>query len=510
MKVMLTKALWILLPLLAGCMIGPNYHRPEVDTPEGFRFERADAKDTLNLEWWTLFGDEVLAGLIAEGLAYNKDIKIAAANIEDSIGILLQTRAALFPQIGYRASYVRLRNSLTTPGFSIFSPVPIFITAPNPQTTWQAVLNGSWEVDLWGRLKRLTQAAEANIWASYEARRQVILGLVSTIASSYFDLRGLDEQLAISIKTMESYGESLKTFELQFKYGQASQMLVAQAKTQYELAAAQIPKIQSQIIQLENSMSVLLGRNPGPIARGKSIYDLTLPPVPQDLPSDLLNQRPDLLQAESKLVAANAQIGAAQALYFPQLSLTGFFGNASQDLKNLFTSPSRTWNFTGSFTGPIFTAGAIYGQVQQAEAIHEELLIGYSLAIQQAFAEVESALIAHTMLGEQLEAQGRLVEAAKEYENLATLQFHGGYAPYFAVIQAQQQYFPSQLSWVQTRSQLFSSLVNIYQSMGGGWVTIAEQMTDPNSPCTLSIAPCEAEEEIQEDSLDDASSVVPL
>jgi len=465
----------IAIILLSSCMLGPNYHRPDIDVPESFHYEENDAKETLNLAWWKQFDDPVLEGLIDEALANNKDVKIAAANIVNAIGILITTRAPFFPQIGYNGSYIRMRNSETLASTQL--PLPIAFAIPNPQTTWQVVANGSWELDIWGRIRRQTEAARANVFATYEARQNVILSLVASVANSYIQLRGLDEQLVISIRTMNSYLEAVKYFELQYQYGQQSLMPVAQAKTQYEIAAAKVPEIKSQIAQTENALCVLLGRNPGPIERGKSIYELHLPDIPADIPSSLLSQRPDIMQAEQQLIAANAQIGAAQALYFPTISLTGFYGGASQELHNLFTGPSNTWNFTGSITGPIFTAGAIYGQVLQAKAEQQAALYNYEKIIQKAFADVETTLVEHTMLVDQFSAEGRLVEAAGQYQDLATLQYNEGYAPYFVVIQAQQQYFPAQLSWTQTRAQLFGSIVNIYQSMGGGWVLQAEELT---------------------------------
>lgn len=464
-----------LLLILSGCMVGPDYHRPIIDIPENFKYETKDAKHDLDLDWWTQFEDPVVEGLILEALANNKDVKIAAANIENALGILIQTRSQLFPQIGYTDTFNRTRTSNTLATTSLPGPIVI----PNPQTVWQVAGNASWEIDLWGRIRRLTESARAEVFASYEGRQNVILSLVAAVANSYINLRALDEQLAISIRTMNSYGESVRYFEYQFQYGQTSSMTVAQAKTQYEIAAAKIPQIKTSIVQTENALSVLLGRNPGHIQRGKSIYDITLPQVPADIPSSLLRQRPDIIQAEYNLIAANAQIGAAQALYYPSISLTGYYGNASQDLHKLFTGPSKAWSFTGSITGPIFTAGAIYGQVAQAQAQQQAALITYEKIIQNAFAEVENALNAHINFADELAAQERLVQAAGEYERLAELQFKGGYAPYFIVIQAQEQYFPAELAWAQTKAQLFTSLVNIYQAMGGGWVVIAEQMTDP-------------------------------
>jgi outer membrane protein, multidrug efflux system len=296
--------------LLSGCMIGPNYKRPGVDIPQTFHYQIKDAQETTNTVWWKQFQDPVLDSLIAEALANNKSVKIAAANIEQAAGFLIQTRSQLFPQIGYGAAGSRLRESE-----SLANPLPS--SASNPQTAYQAIATAGWEIDLWGRIRRLTEAAQANLLATEEARRGVILSLVATVANSYLQLRGLDEQLAISNRSLSTYAESVRLFELQFKYGQVSQMTVSQARTQYETAAATIPQIENQIVQTENAISILLGRNPGTIPRGKSIYELTLPAVPAGIPSQELERRPDILLAEQNLIAANAQIGAAS---LPSLS----------------------------------------------------------------------------------------------------------------------------------------------------------------------------------------------
>jgi multidrug efflux system outer membrane protein len=335
----------------------------------------------------------------------------------------------------------------------------------------------SWEIDLWGRIRRTSQAAQAGLFAAEEARRGIILSLVASVASDYIQLLGLDEQLRISKRSLDMYAESVRLFELQFKYGQVSQMNVEQAKTQYETAAAAIPQIESQIVQTENALSILLGRNPRTIQRSKTINELIPPPVPSGLPSDLLANRPDLRQAEQNLIAANAQIGAARALYFPTISLTGAFGFASSDLSDLFNGPARTWSYSGSFTGPIFKGGAIYGQVKQAEAAMKATLLSYQSAVQGSFFDVENALIARRKLVEQNQAQERLVMAGKEYARLARLQYDGGYSPYSTVLQAEQQLFPSELSYAQSRASLLISYVNIYKAMGGGWVIEAEKLT---------------------------------
>jgi len=305
----------------------------------------------------------------------------------------------------------------------------------------------------------------------------VILSLVASVASDYLQLRGLDAQLVVANQTLAAYGESVKLFELQFKYGQVSQMNVAQVQSQYETAAAQIPQIESQIAQTENALSILLGHNPGPIPRGKSIDELVLPTVPAGLPSQLLERRPDLMQSEQQLIAANAQIGAAKALYFPIISLTGAFGGTSSDLSKLFTGPARTWNYAGQIIGPIFTFGSVSGQVAQAEGGQQAALYNYDLAIQNAFSDVANALIANQKLQEQAAAQGRLVAALKDYARLATLQYNGGYTSYTTVLQAEQSLFPAELTLASVRAQVFNSGVSIYKAMGGGWVAIADKAT---------------------------------
>ncbi|MGE5794636.1 MAG: efflux transporter outer membrane subunit, partial [Bacteroidota bacterium] len=308
-----------------------------------------------------------------------------------------------------------------------------------------------------------------------EARRGVVLSLVAATASTYLQLLGLDDQLVVAKRTLDTYAQTLKLFELQFKYGQISRMNVEQVRSQYETAAAQIPLVETQIAQTETALAILLGRNPGPVARGKKLDALALPAVPAGVPSQLLERRPDLVQAEQQLVAANAQIGAAKAQYFPAISLTGAYGTASTELNNLFTGPSRLWSYGGSILGPIFTGGAIAGQVAQAEAGEKAAVANYRLAIQNAFGDVENALVANAKLGDQLAAQGRLVRALSEYARLARMQFDGGYTSYTTVLQAESQLFPAELNQAAIRAQLYASFVSIYQALGGGWVDKADE-----------------------------------
>ncbi|MFA6148139.1 MAG: efflux transporter outer membrane subunit [bacterium] len=451
------------LLLLAGCAVGPDYRRPVVDVPDAFRCSEKDARDAANIDWWREYRDPVLDALIADALANNKDVKIATANIEQAAGIVLQARASLFPQVGYTGDAARQRASEKNA-----TPIPSGVS--NPQTALSLFAGASWEIDLWGRMRRLSEAARANLLASEEARRGVILSLVAAVADNYLQLRGLDEQSSIARRTLAVYGESVRIFELKHKHGQVSRMNVEQARTQYESAASAIPQIEAEIARTENALSLLLGRNPGPIARGKSIHELALPAIPAAIPSRVLERRPDIAQGEQNLIAANAQIGAAKALYFPAISLTGNHGRASAELSDLFKGPARTWSFSGSITGPIFTAGSIAGQVRQAEAVRKGALLAYEATIQNAFADVENSLSDRARIAEQLEAQERLVAAAREYTRLARLQYDGGYSPYLAVIQAQEQLFPAELNHAKYRASLFTSYVNIYKAMGGGWI----------------------------------------
>jgi outer membrane protein, multidrug efflux system len=467
------RLIWFSLAvLLAGCKMGPDYRRPDLDVPQSFRFEEKDVLDTADTAWWQGFEEPVLDSLMAEALANNRDVKIAADNIERAAGVLMQTRAPLFPQANYGGTGSRQAGSE-------MNAAPWSPAVPNPFNSFQLVAGANWEIDLWGRIRRLSEAARAEMLSTREARRGVILSLVGSVAGGYVQLRGLDEQLEIARRTLATYGESLKLFELQFQHGQVSQMTVEQVRSQYQTAAAAIPQLESQIAQTENGLSILLGRNPGPIERGKAVSDLRLPAIPEGLPSQLLERRPDLAQAEQNLIAANAQIGAAKALYFPTISITGALGTESSDIKNLFKGAAGTWSYAGTFTGPIFAAGAIRGQVKQAKAQQQAAIESYQNAIQSAFGDVDNALVSRRKLSEQLEAQGGLVKALNEYTRLAWLQYNGGYTAYLTVLDAESQLFPAELNYAQAKASLLTAYVNIYKTMGGGWVTAAEKMTTP-------------------------------
>lgn len=464
----------ILLPLfvifVAGCMVGPDYRRPAVDMPQEWRFQEQEVKELADTRWWEQFDDPVLNDLIGTGLAENKDIKIAAARIEQFAGQYITTRAALFPQVDAGASFGRDRVSEK-------GPAPLSSSVENPADSYLAQFAASWEIDLWGKLRRANESARADILSSEEAWRGVILSLVSSIATGYINLRDLDRQLEIAQATVKSRAESYDIFKLRFEGGIVSELELSQVKSQYEEALATIPVIRKAVAQQENALSILLGRNPGPIPRGKTIDELVIPLVPAGLPSDLLARRPDIRQAEQNLISANAQIGVAKAQYFPSISLTGLFGWSSTDMNRLFMGPAQTWSYAAQAAAPIFKGGAIYGQVKAAEAFRKQLLITYQQTIQNAFRDVNDALIDRKSTMEQLETQTRQVESLGTYARTARLRYENGYTSYIEVLDAERSLFNAQLSQAQTKGGLFLSLVNIYRSMGGGWVKLAEQQT---------------------------------
>jgi outer membrane protein, multidrug efflux system len=469
------KAILLLILILsAGCAVGPDYKRPAVDVPRSFRFEEREAKNLANTAWWQQFDDPVLDELIQIALRENKDVMIAVARIEQFVGQYMTTRSSLFPQVSIGAAGGMQR--VTENGFS-----PLPSTLKNPNDVWQIFLNGNWEIDIWGKIRRATEAARAGVLSSEEARRAVILSLVAAVAGACIDLREADRQLEISRKTAETYRESLRIFELRYKEGFSSAIEVNMIRAEYEQARSRISFFEKTIPQLENAFSVLLGRNPGPIPRGKTLDALALPDVPSGLPSDLLEQRPDIRRAEQDLIAANAQIGVAKSLYYPSISLTGIFGFSSTDLAKLFKSSSQVWSYAAPVAAPIFTAGAIRGQVRFAEAQQRELVVRYQQAIQTAFREVDDSLVDQKYTKEQLSALGSRVDALREYARLAQRRFDNGYTSYLEVLDANRSLFDAELNYAQTKATLFRSFVNLYKAMGGGWVAEADKMTGLNA-----------------------------
>ena len=455
---------------LAGCMMGPDYKRPQIDTPKAYRVEIKSANDLVNTAWWEQFKDPVMNELIKTALAENKDVRIAAARVEEFLGRYGVTRSQLFPQVGaqFGAGSQRISSS-TQPA--------IGAGQTNTFDTYSLDLGVSWEIDLWGKLRRATEAARADLLATEQARQTVILSLTSAVATSYVTLIDLDRQLAIAKSTADSRAEYYRIFKLRFEGGVVSEVELSQARSDYEYALSTVPTIEKQIAQQENALSVLLGRNPGPIMRDRTLDKLVLPQVPSDLPSSLLERRPDLRQSEQQMIAANARIGVAKAQFFPSISLTAILGTASASLGNLFRGPAQTWSYGGTVAQPIFTGGNLISQLRVAEAQQKTALLQYQKSIQTAFQEVNDALIDQSKTREQLAAQARQVGALRDYARLARLRYDNGFTSYLEVTDADTKLFNADLQYTQAQGQLFFALINVYKSMGGGWVVDAERMT---------------------------------
>jgi len=454
--------------LAGGCMVGPDYVRPPADAPAAWRLDEKDVRDLANTAWWEQFGDPVLNDLVAVALRENKDLLIASARVDEFAGRYGFVRAQLFPQAGFGADARRQRD---------IGAVVIGAGNSTIFDTYSTVLNASWELDLWGRIRRETEAARAQLLASEEARQGVVLSLVGSVAGAYINLRDLDRQLEIARATAKARGESYEIFKLRYEGGIISLLELSQNRSQYEEALATIPAFEKAIAQQENGLSFLLGRNPGPIARGKTIDELVLPGIPAGLPSELLERRPDIRQAEQSLIAANALIGAAKAQYYPTISLTGLFGYSSTSLSSLFDNQSKVWQFAGALKMPIFTAGAIAGQVEAAEATQQQALFAYQKSIQQGFREVNDALVDQDRTKVQLQAQKRQVKALEEYATIARLRYENGYTSFIEVLDAERSLFNAQLQYTQSQQVEFQAMINLYKAMGGGWIVVADKMT---------------------------------
>lgn len=456
--------------LLAACTVGPDYVRPKVDAPAAWRLDYPKAAEAANTKWWEQFGDPVLDGLVETALRQNQDIAIAAARVDQFLGALQSTRSQFYPQIGYGAD--ASRNRASTVGQPAIPP------GGDPYyTLYQASLSAVWQIDLFGRIRRLSEAAQAQVYATEQGRRGVVLSVVASVAASYIGLRALDYQLEIAQRSAKNFRETVDLFELRFSGGVVSMTEVAQTRSQYEQALAAIPAIEQQIAAQENLISLLLGQAPGPIPRGRSINELAAIAIPADLPSALLERRPDILQAEQRLVAANANIGAARALYYPTISLTGLLGSVSTASGDFLTSASRAWSVAAGLTGPIFTFGAIDGQVATAEAAEREAVIAYQRAILNAFRETNDALTGTQKKLQEAEAQARRVAALRDYARLSRLKFDNGAASYLEVLYAENELFAAELNAVRSLAERYTQLVAVYQAMGGGWVDLADQAT---------------------------------
>jgi multidrug efflux system outer membrane protein len=449
---------------ICGCTVGPNYKKPVASVPPTYRGLAPDTNgNSANVaslgdaKWWDVFQDEQLRALIRTALEQNYDVRIAGTRILAARAQLGITRADQFPNVSGGAALADERTAKTV--------FPAFETAAG-----QLNISAAWEIDFWGKFRRATEAARANLLASEAARQEVIVTLVANVSAAYFQLRALDLELEISQRTLGSRRESLRLTQLLADGGSTSLLDVRQAEQLVFTAGAEIPALEQQIEQQENLISILLGKNPDSVTRGQKLTEQPRPPdVPPGLTSSLLEHRPDIREAEEQLIAANAEIGVARAAYFPQISLSGTAGFQSDALTRLFSGPAGAWTYGASLTQPIFTAGRISSSVRLAEAQQQQALLFYAQTIQGAFRDVSDALIANRKSKEFRVQQELLFQSAQDAARLSHMRYNGGVTGYLEVLTNETNAFAAELELVQAQLNETLALVQLYQSLGGGW-----------------------------------------
>jgi multidrug efflux system outer membrane protein len=449
--------------ILAGCTVGPNYHRPTIQTPSTFRDlnensqVQAQAASYADLPWWQVFQDPQLQELIRTALKQNYDLQIATERINAARAQLAITRSNLFPQVQGNGNFSGGKESTFQTKFNFLT-----LTA-----------DAAFQLDLFGKLRRATEASRAQLLATEDAKQTVVLTLVSDVASDYFALRALDLQLEITQGTVEAQEDAVRLTNLRLNHGVATKLDVLQAQQVLDTANAEIPDLERQVAQEENAISILLGNYPQAIQRGKPLVEQPLPPeVPPGLPSTLMERRPDIREAEQNLVAANAEIGVAKAEFFPQISLTGSGGGAfgrSSAFSSLMSSQIATWSYGAQVSQPIFTGGALRGNLRLAEAQHQQALIAYKQAIQQAFTDVSDGLIGYQKFHEVRVRQEASVADLQESVRLSNMRYKGGTTTYLEVLDGQRSLFSAELTLAQARGSEYQSLVQLYRALGGGW-----------------------------------------
>jgi multidrug efflux system outer membrane protein len=455
---------------MAGCTVGPNYQRPSVQIPQNFRapdpLPAPQATSLADLKWWEVFRDDKLQDLIRAALTANYDLRDAVARVEEARANLGVTRSNQLPQLGVSGDIQF--NRLSRDGQT---PLPATFLPNQNRTFGEGVLNLlSFEVDIWGRLRRATEAARANLLSAEENRKAVVVTLVSDVATNYLHLRELDYELEISRATLATRQNSLSLTQERQTGGVATLLDLRQAEQLVDTAEQTIPQLQQQIEQTENQITLLLGQPPGGITRGNDFIREELPPdVPTGLPSALLERRPDILAAEQNLVAANANIGVARAEYFPRISLSGFLGGQSTQLSSLFSGPASAFSFVPQVSQPIFTAGRLKSGVRLAQAQRDEALVQYEKAIQTAFTDVSNALIAHQRVHESRLQQDALVRTLEDRTRLAYARYRGGVDTELNALDADRDLFNAQLSLAEIRLNELLSVVQLYKALGGGW-----------------------------------------
>lgn len=449
--------------LMAACTVGPNYHRPVVQTPSAYRDlsenpqAQAQAASFADLPWWQVFQDPQLQELIRTALKENYDLQLATERITAARAQVAITRSSQFPQVQGNAEFGGGKDAATRAKFNILG-----LTA-----------DAAFQVDLFGRLRRATEAARAQLLATQDARNTVVLTLVSDVASDYFQLLDLDLQLRITQDTIKTQEESVKLTQLRLDHGVATRLDVLQAQQVLDSANAQVPDLQRQIGQEEDAISILLGHYPENVPRGRPLSEQPLPPeVPSGMPSTLLERRPDIRQVEQQLIAANAEIGVAKAAFFPQISLTGAGGGAfgrSSLFSSLMSSQAGIWSYGAQVSQPIFTGGGLRGNLRLAESQHRQELIAYQQVIQLAFRDVSDALIGYQKLHEVRVAQETTVKDLQDTVDTSLVRYRGGITTYLEVLDGQRSLFNAELSLAQARGSEYQSLVQLYKALGGGW-----------------------------------------
>jgi multidrug efflux system outer membrane protein len=465
---------------MAGCMtVGPDYHRPVVETPE--QWPGAATGPAVSATWWQAYGDPVLNRMVDEALQHNLDLRVAIARVEEARSALGITRADQYPTV--TAGVAASRNRISQE--SVISVPP----GVDPKyNDYRVTLNASYEIDFWGKYRRATEAARAELLASTLNREAVRLTLISDTAKGYFALRALDAQVAITRRTLSTRQASTALQRLRFEAGVASEFDLRQVEAETAQAQALLPSIEQRLAAQETALSVLLGRSPRAIAaqpmdRGSALEALTAPPsIPAGLPSEILERRPDLRQAEQVLVAANARIGQARAAYYPSISLTGFFGTESSVLSGLFEPQARMWQFAGAAAQTVFDAGRTKSQVGVAEARQQQALAQYQSAIQNAFRDTLDALVAQRKAREVMEAEQRRIEALNSAMRLAQLRYDNGVASFLELLIAERALLDAQLNQVDAQRAQLSATADLFKAMGGGWD--GDGLPDPGKSAT--------------------------
>jgi outer membrane protein, multidrug efflux system len=454
--------LWMVsAAVLAGCAVGPNYQRPQIESPPIFRGDPTPTNSSFaDLDWWQVYRDDALQGLIREAFTNNYDLRIALTRVVQAKALAMQARSQFVPSVDYNGAVSQGRNDLFGSAFP-----------NNGASTGSAVatLNAFWEVDLWGRVRRLNESARAQLLASEEARRGVRLSLVSDVATDYLQLLESDAELEIAIHTTNSFAESLKIFTQRLQGGTATDLEASRAEAALADATAAIPAIKNQISSTENALCVLLGRNPGPISRGGALLIGLPPEVPAGLPSALLERRPDVRETEQLLSAANALIGVSVAEFFPKIGLTALLGKISPELSAFTLGGANVWGVAAEGTGPLFEGGRLVGQYRQAKAARDEARLRFQQTALTALRDVSDALVLRERLGEIREQLAREVTALDRAVRVSTERYLAGKASYYEVLEAQQQLFPAQLNLARTQRDQQLAVVALYKALGGGW-----------------------------------------